>query len=92
MVNIKGVTYLRILADNVPSFGYKVFEIQSGAGIEISMKTRRKLNITTGTTFGNAGTAAGSTISNSFYTITLDTTGRITSIIDKSRGNKEVVQ
>ena len=36
IVTIYGATYLRILATNVPSVGYKVFEIQSGPGTDFS--------------------------------------------------------
>lgn len=76
IVTIDGQLYLRVLASNVPSVGYKVFEIRNGAG----------------TTFSNAATVTGSTIENSLYKITVSNTGAITSFIDKTRGNREFVR
>lgn len=66
---------LRIFAENIPSVGYKVFEIRPGAGQTIS----------------NAATVAGNVIENSFYRITIASDGAITSLIDKTRGDREVV-
>ncbi len=67
---------LRILASNVPSAGYKVFEIREGAP--------------SSTLAGP--TANGTTIENSFYRVTLAGDGAITSLIDKTRGNREIVK
>jgi alpha-mannosidase len=67
---------LRILAENVPSAGYKVYEIRFG----------------TGPGFDNAASAAGNTIENSFYRLTLAGDGAITSLVDKTRGTREVVR
>ncbi len=72
-VTIDGQTYLRILASNVPSVGYKVFEIRNGAG----------------TSFSNAAAVSGNIIENDFYRVTVSNTGAITSLIDKTRGNRE---
>ena len=75
-VTVAGRTRLRILASNVPSVGYKVFEIRSGAG----------------TAFSNAATLIGNVIENDFYRMTVANTGAITSLIDKKRGNREFVR
>lgn len=75
-VTIDGQTRLRILAGNVPSVGYKVFEIRNGAG----------------TSFSNAASAIGNIIENDFYRITVSNTGAITSLIDKTQGNREFVR
>ncbi|HRB98282.1 MAG TPA: hypothetical protein PKY67_11310 [Nitrosomonas sp.] len=72
-VTINGRTHLRVLASNVPSVGYKVFEIRSGAG----------------TAFPDAATISGNVIENDFYRITVSSTGAITSLIDKKRANRE---
>lgn len=68
---------LRVLAENVPSVGYKVYEIRDGAGAN----------------FSNAATVSnGNTIENNFYRLTLAGDGSITSLIDKQRGNRETVR
>ncbi|MFZ1701377.1 MAG: hypothetical protein WAU71_11180, partial [Pyrinomonadaceae bacterium] len=67
---------LRILASNVPSAGYKVYEIRSGAGALIP----------------SAATVNGATIENSVYKVTVAPDGAITSLIDKTQGNRETVR
>lgn len=67
---------LRVLAENVPSVGYKVFEIRGG----------------TGEILPDAASVAGNTIENNFYRLTLAGDGAITSLIDKTRGNRELVR
>lgn len=74
-VTVNGQTRLRILASNVPSVGYKVFEIRSGAGA-----------ITDGGPGVNATTGV---IENAFYRVTVAGRGAITSLLDKSNGNRE---
>lgn len=69
------VNYLRILAPNVPSIGYKIFEIREG-----------KSSLT-----GKAVTVLNNTLENRFFKITLTKQGVITSIIDKKNGNRECV-
>jgi alpha-mannosidase len=69
-------TVLRVLATNVPSVGYKVFEIRNGAD---------SLN-------PGAATVNGTTFENSFYRVTLAPDGAITSMVDKTRGNRETVR
>lgn len=75
-VSINGKNHIRILAKNIPSVGYKVFEIRKGAGAS----------------FPNAATVTGNIIENDFYQITVSNTGAITSLIDKKRGNREFVR
>ncbi len=76
IVTVDGQSYLRILADSVPPVGYKVFEIQSGAG----------------QTFTDAATVNGSVIENPYYRLTVASRGAITSLVDKTRSNREFVQ
>jgi alpha-mannosidase len=71
----EGINYLRIEANNIPSVGYKVFEIQAGPG----------------TTFPVAGTNTGNVIENDFFRIVYTNQGVLTSIIDKQNGNRELV-
>ncbi len=42
IVTVDGQTYLRILASDVPSVGYKVFEIQAGPGTITDGGTNRE--------------------------------------------------
>ncbi len=68
--------FLRVLASNIPSGGYKVFEIRNGAAAATS----------------DAATVAGQVIENSIYKVTVAPDGAITSLIDKTRGNRETVR
>jgi alpha-mannosidase len=68
-----GVPYLRVLAKDMPPVGYKVFEVRSGAG----------------SSFTQAASVSGGTIENDFYRLTVADRGAITSLIDKTRGNRE---
>ncbi len=68
--------YLRILAENIPSVGYKVFEIRKGKPAQ----------------FPNKIIVSGETISNSFYKLRLSPSGAITEIIDKLSGNCQLVK
>ncbi len=67
---------LRVLAGDVPSAGYKVYEIRNGAGT-VSL---------------GAPTVNGSTVENANYRVTLAPDGAITSLIDKTRGTRETVR
>jgi alpha-mannosidase len=69
-----GKRWLRILAENIPSLGYKVFEIRAGAGRAFSPEIN----------------ASAGVIENRFYKITVDGRGAITSLIDKTRGSREL--
>jgi alpha-mannosidase len=64
------------LASNVPSAGYKVFEIRPGAG----------------QTFRGVVTGSGSTLENLDYRVTVARDGAITSLIDKTRADREIVR
>ncbi len=76
IITINGAQYLRILAQNVPSVGYKVFEIRNGAGAS----------------FPNSGTVntTTQTIDNDYFSIVFTNRGVITSLIDKTNGNKQL--
>ena len=74
-VTVDGQQRLRILATDVPSVGYKVFEIRSG----------------TGQPFADAATVGLPTFENPYYRITLGTRGQITSLIDLKDGGRQLV-
>jgi alpha-mannosidase len=77
-INLSGVTALRVLATDVPSTGYKAFEIQSGPG-------------SAGT---NAAARVGpnnATLENSRVRLMVDADGAIASLIDKARPANELV-
>jgi len=73
IVSLNQVNYIRLLASDVPSVGYKVYEIRSG----------------TGTIFPSVVTTNGGTIENNLYKITVAERGAITSLIDKQRASRE---
>ncbi len=73
IVMVDGQRRLRVLAKDVPSVGYRVFEIRAGVG----------------TAFADAATVSGNVIENGFYKTTMADNGAITSLIDKQRGNRE---
>ena len=68
--------FIRIYAENIPSVGYKVFEIRNEKPAE----------------FPAAITVSGETISNSFYSLRLSRSGAITSITDKRSNNRQLVK
>ena len=72
-----GVNVVRILASNVPSVGYRVYEIQQGP----SAFTDSCASISNG----------GSTFANDKYAITVNGHGALASIIDKRDGNRDLV-
>ena len=76
IVTVDGQRRIRILAKNIPSVGYRVFEVVPGAG----------------TSYANAATVAGSVIDNGVYSVTVANRGAITSLIDKTRSNREFVR
>ncbi|WP_462254034.1 glycosyl hydrolase-related protein [Ferruginibacter sp.] len=75
MVTKNGVNYLRIAAANIPSLGYKVYEIRNGPGSVV---------------FSNAGTNTGNIVENDFFRITYTNQGVLTSIIDKQNSNRNI--
>ena len=67
---------LRVLAQNIPPLGYKVFEIKDGA-TEIDP---------------NGPATTGNVVENNLYRLTLEPDGSISSLVDKARGNRETVR
>jgi alpha-mannosidase len=76
VVTNEGRRFLRVLAREVPSTGYKVFEIQPGPG----------------QTFSNAATVRGNILENAFYTITVADRGAITSLLDRRNNNRQLAR
>ncbi len=76
LLSREGSRYLRILAADVPSVGYKVFEVRPGKGKE----------------FSPAASVKGGVLENDFYRLTVSGRGAITSLTDKKRGGKEFIQ
>jgi alpha-mannosidase len=72
----KNLKYLRILAKDVPSLGYKVFEIRKGAS---SVKPYQ------------AAVVSDTIIENSLYRVVFTRQGVITSLIDKRDNNRECI-
>lgn len=72
-ISRNGQTFLRILAENVPPVGYKVFEIRPGQG----------------SAFSPAAEVSDSIIENDFYRITLSSRGAITGLCDKTLKGRE---
>ena len=77
VINLSGVTFLRVLASDVPSAGYKTFEIVSGSG---SAPTNAAAIV-------GAGNA---TLENSRAKLAIDADGAIASFIDKTQPNAEL--
>ncbi len=67
---------LRIWAEDVPSLGYKVFEIVPGAG----------------QAFGGGPVLTGSVLENDRYRVTVAPNGALSSLIDKSLGGRDLVR
>ena len=76
-IKVDGVPYLRVLASDVPSAGYKTFEIVAGAGSAP----------TNAAAFAGAGNA---TLENSRVKLALDADGAIASLLDKSQPGAEL--
>ncbi|MCC6825489.1 MAG: glycoside hydrolase [Acidobacteria bacterium] len=64
---------IRLLASNIPPVGYKVYEIREGAAGQ----------------FAGGPAGSGTTIENERYKLTLAGDGSITSLIDKTRSDRE---
>jgi alpha-mannosidase len=73
----KGKKYIRILANNIPSVGYKVFNIQKGNPI---------------TNPDMAAEVINGVIESDFYKITVTSQGVITSLINKKNNNSECIK
>jgi alpha-mannosidase len=76
LITKAGKKYIRILAANVPSVGYKVYEIQPSNNNSLAKA---------------AASYANNIFENDYYKLTLTGQGVITSLIDKQQGNKEYV-
>ncbi len=76
LMMVDGVQRLRLLARDVPSAGYKVYEIRQEAGAG----------------FPNAASLQGQVFENAFYRLSLTSQGAITSLIDKMNGGQELVK
>lgn len=76
---VRGKRFLRILATNVPSAGYKVFEIQPGQGTAPT---------------DDAATVSddGMVIENELVRVVLQRDGAISSLVDKAQGGFEAAQ
>lgn len=74
-ITLAGKPYLRVLARDVPSVGYKTFTIQPGAPAALT----------------NAPMVRGNVLENAFFRVTITKQGVITSLIDKINGNRECV-
>lgn len=75
LIDVDGQQYLRVLAEDVPSVGYKVFEVHSGVGQGFS-----------GAPSANASTGI---IQNDVYQLTVASRGAITSLVDKTRSHRQ---
>jgi alpha-mannosidase len=75
VVSVSGASRVRILASDVPSVGYRVYEVRGGAGA----------------TFTASATVASPTIDNGIYAVTLGPRGDVTSLIDHRDANHELV-
>ena len=72
-VTVDGRPCLRVLASDVPSVGYKVFEIRRGEGKRFSL----------------AAVFDGARLEHPLYRLKVNRRGAIESLVDKSRGNRE---
>ena len=75
-VTISGQKYLRIWAENILPVGYKTFEVVAGSGAA----------------FSNGPTAGTNILENASYRLQVGANGAIVSLIDKLRGNREMVR
>jgi alpha-mannosidase len=76
-INVNGETFLRVLAQDVPSAGYKTFEIRDGPGSAPSNAAA-------------AISAGNSTLENSRVRLVIEADGAIASLIDKARPNTDL--
>ena len=76
LIDKGGKRFLRIWAENIPSVGYKVFDIRHG---NPSIKTV-------------AATVNGEVIENAHYRIRLRKSGVISDLVDLRSGNRKVIQ
>jgi alpha-mannosidase len=74
-ITLGGVAHLRFLATDVPATGFRVFEIRTGLG----------------TTFTPAASVNVNVIETDTDRVTLDGRGAVTSWIDKTQGNRQMI-
>lgn len=72
VVTVGGSTYLRVLASNVPSLGYRTYSYVAGAGAS----------------FPAAAAITGSQIESALHRVTLGTRGDLTSVLDKTASHE----
>ena len=77
IITLNNKSYLRILASEIPSVGYKTFRIVAKPS---TLKAKQPVNI------------SDNCIQNDIYKITLNANGAIVSLIDKAEDNKELVR
>lgn len=77
VVRQDGDVRLRLLAEDVPALGYRVYEVRAGAGAEA---------------FGPAAAVTGTTIVGDAFQIELSGRGALTSVLDRAAGNRELVR
>jgi alpha-mannosidase len=75
VVTVGGSTRLRILASNVPSVGYRVYEVQAGAGFA----------------YPAAAAVSLPSFDNGLYSVTLGPRGNLTSLVDHKDGDRQLV-
>jgi alpha-mannosidase len=75
VVTVGGEDHVRILASDVPSVGYRVYEVRSGEG----------------GSFPPSATVSLPSFDNGTYEVTLGSRGEITSLIDHGDGDRQVV-
>ncbi|MCJ7679419.1 MAG: glycoside hydrolase, partial [Candidatus Aminicenantes bacterium] len=76
IITVNGARTLRIWAEDIPSMGYKVYEIVPGSG----------------SLSGGGPDASGSVLENGVVRIRVGDNGAIISFMDKNRGNREFVR
>jgi alpha-mannosidase len=80
LISVAGQTHLQWIAGAVPSLGYRFFSLDTTAGQSFTLAA-------TASVVDNVGTLDGDS-----YSLKLDGTGTIISLVDKTRGNREFVQ
>jgi alpha-mannosidase len=76
LITKEGQSFLRIKAENIPSVGYKVFEISAGTPQKSAM----------------AATVSGEYIKNAFYRIRLHKSGVVSEIYDSLADSRNIVK
>ena len=76
LVTAGGPTRIRILAEDVPSLGYRVYEVRPGAG----------------TSFPPAASVNGGQMLSARYSLTVAGDGAITSLVDRAQNGREFAE